>query len=149
MKKGQEIETRLSDTLTDWQLETYARITDQAVACMCKPGAHTCEGVALTADDRSTGLWAEDLAKCDALGWILRAAVAELNDTSKGTARAIRASSYIGRQVYQLTGRSMIELNDAEGCDVVAAALTAAAQSFRDELESRAVRHTPRYRHAS
>lgn len=137
MKKGQEVETRLSETLSDWQLDTYARITEHAVQSMCQPGAHTCEGVALTADDRGTSLWSSDAVKCDALGWILRAAAAELNDSSEARARCVRASSYIGLRVFRLTGRSMIELNDADGCEAVAQALTKAVQSFRDELAAR------------
>lgn len=138
MKKGQEIETYLAETLSDLQLARYARIAEQAVLSMCKPGAHTCEGVALTADDRSASLWSSDAVKCDALGWVLRASASELNDSSESRIRCIHASDYIGQRVFQLTRRSMIELNDTDGCEAVAAALTKAAESFREELEQRA-----------
>lgn len=130
--------------LTESQLSAFAAIAEEAARRMRMPGAHTCEGFALTADDKSAGIWSAEAVKCDVLGWVLRAAAEKLDDHTERRMRCLDASICIGQRVLRLTGRSMIEMNDADGCEAAATALDQAAASYSSELERR--QYLKRYR---
>lgn len=149
MKKGYQVEGRLETNLTNDQLKTLAVIAEKAAVELRQPGAFTQDGVSLDANDRSVELWSGAAVKHDVLGWILRIAAKELNDSSEQRARCVRASSHIGRRVFECCGRSMIDINDRDGCDAVADALTRAAASFRSDVRYRTSRPHPLYKHVA
>jgi hypothetical protein len=116
-------------------LEQYARVAEEAAKQIVKPGAFAEDGVSLDANDQSTELWTA--VKHDVLGWVTRAADEILTG---GTHRPIPcdyAALHIGRRIYHLTGRSMIEINDADGCMAAATALLSAAAALRSEYNER------------
>jgi hypothetical protein len=140
MKKGEKLEPELDRTLSDRQLEAYSEIATATIEKLRQPGTFTSEGVSLDAEGNSVDMWSEQSVQSDVLGWLIKAAALTLNDTSERRALSIIATVHIGKRARALTGRSIIDINDSDGCEAIIAILKKTADSFREELKSNAVR---------
>jgi hypothetical protein len=108
-----------------------AYIAEAAADTMCAPAAVTRLGLSFDRSGRPVSVFSQDAVKCDALGWIIKKSCDELAINKHNRKIAYRVSEILDQKVIELTGCTLVTLNDEYGRSAVIAALRVVAKRLR------------------